>query len=169
MRCPRRVWIADRGVRPAALAIGAARAELAHQPRDALTGETQPLLKHELLVNPQRAVDALGVRVHEPDPLAELRVDDRPLAGRPAPPGVEAAPRDADRPSQQRDGNLCGLFDDEPEPAHGRSLSLMKKAAARLRISRSCRRILFSRSSSRSLARSSELSRSALLPRSALS
>ncbi len=45
--------------------------------------------------------------------------------------------RDTDDPAQQGDGELCGLSLDEPEPRHGRSVSLAKKAAARFRTSRS--------------------------------
>ena len=44
---------------------------------------------------------------------------------------------DPDGLAQQGDGELCGLSLDEPEPRHGRSVSLAKKAAARFRISRS--------------------------------
>lgn len=66
------------------------------------------------------------------EPVGELA-----LARRPPLPGVEALAGDTDDTAQQGEGELCGLGLDEPEPRHGRSVSLAKKAAARFRISRS--------------------------------
>ena len=91
----------------------------------------------ELGVDPGRPVDLLGLEMDLPDPLAELAVGELPCARRPLLPGVVALTGDADRLAQQGDGELCGLRLDEPEPRHGLSVSLAKKAAARFKISRS--------------------------------
>lgn len=88
-------------------------------------------------MDPWRTVDLFRIGVDLLDPLAELAVGELTLARRPPLPGVEALATDTDHPAQQGDGKLCGLSLDEPEPRHGRSVSLAKKAAARFRISRS--------------------------------
>jgi len=113
------------------------------------------MLEPQLGVDPRRAVDPFRLAVHLTDPLAQLAIGKLAPARMTPLPGIEPLTRDSDDPAQQGDGELCGLLGDEPEPAHGRSLSLMKKTAARFRISRSCRSTLFLRSSSRKRARSS--------------
>ena len=76
-----------------------------------------------------------------------LRVGDRPRATAAAASRRSSPARvTPTHAAQQGDRELCGLRLDEPEPRHGRSVSLAKKAAARFRISRSCRSTLFSRS-----------------------
>ena len=129
--------IADRRLEAAAASVGAADAELPHQPSDALLADLDAIAEAQLGVDPRCTVDLLGLAVDLPDPLAELAVGELPGARRTALPGVEALTRDTDDPAQQGDRELCGLSLDEPEPGHGRSVSLAKKAAARFRISRS--------------------------------
>ena len=46
-------------LRPAALAVGAADAELAHQPGDALLADLDPVSELQLRVDPRRTVDLL--------------------------------------------------------------------------------------------------------------
>ena len=118
-------------------AIGTTNAELLHQPCDAFLADRDPIAERELGVDPRRTVDLFRLDVDLTDPLGQLAVGELSRARRPALPGVVALTRDADDPAQQGDGELCGLSLDEPEPRHGRSVSLAKKAAARFRISRS--------------------------------
>ncbi len=129
--------VADRRPRPALLAVGTAQAELAHQPGDALLADRDPIGQSQLGVDPGRTVDLLRPAVDLADPLAEAAVGELARARRTPLPGVEPLTSDTDHPAQQGDGELCGLSLDEPEPGHGRSVSLAKKAAARFRISRS--------------------------------
>jgi len=129
--------IADGRARPAPLAVGTTQAELAHQPCDPLLADRDAVAELELRVDPRRTVDLLGLGVDLPDPLGQLAVGELTRARRSPLPGVEALTSDTDDPAQQGDGELCGLSLDEPEPGHGRSVSLAKKAAARFRISRS--------------------------------
>src|SRR5712691_1144029 len=129
--------VTDGRTRTSAFAVRSSQTELAHQPSDALLADPDAVLEPQLGVDPRRPVDPLRLRVHLADPLPQLGIDQGTLARRPALPGVEALTADTNDPAQQGDGELCGLLGDEPEPAHGRSLSLMKKAAARFRISRS--------------------------------
>jgi hypothetical protein len=68
-----------------------------------------------------------------------------PVTGRPIFPGVEPARADPEHLAHAADGELCLLRVDEQE-LH-RLPSLTKKAVARLRMSRSCRRTSFSRRS----------------------
>ena len=152
--------IANRRPGPAPLTISAADPQLAHQPGDALLADLDPVCELELRVDPGRTVDLLRLGVDLPDPLGQLTVGELACARRPPLPRVEALTGNADGTAQQGDGELCGLSLDEPEPRHGRSVSLAKKAAARFRISRSWRNTRFSRSSSRNRARSSVLSTS---------
>ncbi len=143
--------------------------ELPHQPRDPLLADLDPVDELQLRVDPGRAVDPLRLEMDLTDPLGQPAVGELTGARRPALPGVVALTRHTDDPAQQGDGELCGLLLDEPEPGHGRSVSLAKKAAPRFRISRYCRSTLFSRSSSRSRCRSSLESTSSRSPRSAAS
>ena len=122
---------------PAAAPVGAADAELTHQPGHALLADRDPVDELQLRVDPRCAIDLFRLEVDLPDPLAELAVGELTCARRPAFPGVVALTCHTDDPAQQGDGELCGLSLDEPEPRHGRSVSLAKKAAARFRISRS--------------------------------
>jgi hypothetical protein len=129
--------VADRRLEAAAAAVGATDPELPHQPGDPLLADPDPVDELQLGVDPGCPVDLLGPEMDLTDPLAELAVGELACARRPALPGVVALTRHADDPAQQGDGELCSLLLDEPEPGHGRSVSLAKKAAARFRISRS--------------------------------
>src|SRR5439155_10094869 len=129
--------IADRRARTATAAVGATDPELPHQPRDPLLADPDAVTERELRMDPGRAVDLLRLGVDRADPLAELAVGELTRARRPTLPSVEALTGHTDHPAQQGDGELCGLSLDEPEPRHGRSVSLAKKAAARFKISRS--------------------------------
>ncbi len=122
---------------PAATAVGATDAELAHQPSDPLLADPDAVAELQLRVDPRRAVDLFRLDVDLADPLGELAVGELTLARRTPLPRVVALTRHTDHAAQQGDGELCGLSLDEPEPRHGRSVSLAKKAAARFRISRS--------------------------------
>jgi hypothetical protein len=122
---------------PGAAAVGTADAELPHQSGDSLLADRDPVAEPQLGIDPRCAVDLFRLGVDLTNPRTELAVGELSLAGRPALPGVVALARHTDRPAQQGDGELCGLSLDEPEPRHGRSVSLAKKAAARFRISRS--------------------------------
>ena len=85
-----------------------------------------------------------------------LRAMARAIAGRPAPPVIEARPRDAEQAAGHGDRSAGLLRRDEPVDAHRVSVSVAKKAAARLSRSRSIRSRWFSRSSSASRTRSSD-------------
>ncbi len=114
----------------------------------------------QLRVDAWRAVDPRTRRRRSGGSARRAAHPRRRAAGLAPPPGVEALAGHPDRLAEQGDRELCGLLGDEPKPCHGRSLSLAKKAAARFRISRSCRSTRFSRSSSRNRARSSVVSTS---------
>jgi len=129
--------VADRRPRPTPPAVSATDPELAHQSGDTLLTNPDPVTEPKLGEDPRGTVDLLRLAEDLLDPLGQVTVGELTRAGRPAPPGVEALTGDPNDAAQQGDGELCGLSLDEPEPRHGRSVSLAKKAAARFRISRS--------------------------------
>lgn len=141
----------------------------AHQTRHALLADANPVGNPQLGVNSWRPADAEGGIVDLGDPGHKSCIGNRARTWATIPPDAVAGARDAHRSAQQGDGKLCGLFVDEPEPHGVRSLSLAKNTAARRRSSRSWRRSLFSRSSSRRRGRSSLDRTSPRSPRSASS
>ncbi len=110
-------------------------------------------------VHARDAVGGARARVNLADGLEQLCVLERSLAGHPTFGSIEAGPRDAEHPTQGYD-RVVGLLRAD-EAMHGcyvRPVSVAKKAAAFLRLSRSSRSYRSSRSSSARRARSSVFS-----------
>src|SRR5438094_4739581 len=118
----------DRRARPAATAVGAADAELAHQQCDTLLADPDAVDELQLRVDPRRTVDLFALEIDLADPFGEHAVGELARARRTPLPRVVALACHTDEPAQQRDRQLCGLRFDEPEPRHGRPVSLAKKA-----------------------------------------
>jgi len=137
VRCGAALRVSHGRAHSAATAVGAADPELTHQASDALLSDTDAVAELQLRVDPRRTIDLVGLGVDLADPLAQHAIGELARARRTPLPGVVALTRHTDDPAQQGDGELCGLSLDEPEPRHGRSVSLAKKTAARFRISRS--------------------------------
>jgi len=129
--------ITDRGAWPAPSAVGTSDPELAHQPGNPFLADPDPVCELQLRVDPRSTIDLVGLEVDLPDPLGQHAVGELTCARLAPAPGIEALAGHTDHAAQQGDGELCGLSLDEPEPGHGRSVSLAKKAAARFKISRS--------------------------------
>jgi hypothetical protein len=114
----------------------ARQAGLTHQPRDPLATHTDAAVA-QLGMHPRPAVGGLAFGVDPADLLDQLDVARGARRERAVLPGVVASATDAQHAAQQGDGMLCSLRVDQPEAHHRRSVSLAKKAAAALRISRS--------------------------------
>ena len=124
-------------VRPRLRRDQAGDAGLAHEPLDALAADPDAVGHAQLGVDARRSVDAPVRAVDLADALGQPRVLARAGRRRPALPGVKARAADAEHAAHRLDRVLGLLRRDEPEDHRRVSLSLAKKAAAFLRISRS--------------------------------
>src|SRR5215204_4792678 len=109
-------------------------------------------------MDPGRPIDLSIGAVDLADALGQPRVLERPRRSRPALPGVKARAADAQHAAHRLDRVLGLLRRDEPEDHRRLSLSLAKKAAAFLRISRSSVSVRTSRRNRRNSSRSSQVS-----------
>ncbi len=118
---------------------------LAEEPGHPLAGTDYPGMV-EFGPDPWRAGGAPTLRVDLPDPPAEPLVCTCPGGGRAAPPGIGPAPRDPEQAAKHGHRKVRLLrFDEREHRYRVTSLSLAKKAAAFLRISRSWRSVRTSR------------------------
>src|SRR4051794_3622233 len=142
-------------------AVGRARAAAPARGRQAASAHAP---RHPPAADPDPALAQLGVEagaaVGPParledrgDRRGEAGILARAAAGAPAPPGVEAARRDAPQPAPPAPRESRTLGGDDAV-AHVGTASRAKQAAARLRISFSCSSRLFSRFSRASSAAS---------------
>ena len=129
---------------------------LPHQSPYSLSRDPDLVRHAQLGVDAPGAVDAAGAAVDLADALGQERIVKRSLGGRTPLPGVKCLPTHAEHPAHQRDRVVGLLRGDEPVGiGHRPSLSRAKKAAAFFRISRSWRRVRFSRRRRPSSSRSS--------------
>src|SRR5829696_2964535 len=108
-----------------------------HQPLHALAPDPDAVGHPQLGVDPGRSVDLAVGAVDLADALGQPLLLECPGRPRPALPRVKARTRDAENAAHRLDRVLGLLRRDEPEDHRRVSLSLAKKAAAFLRISRS--------------------------------
>jgi site-specific DNA recombinase len=121
----------------------------------------------QLRVDPRSAIGPTAARVNLTNARRQRSVGYRTRGGRTFPPGVVAAARHAERPTQERDWEVGLLRLDEAKHRYrSGSLSLAKKAAAFFRRSRSIRSPRFSVRSRRSSSRSAVVSPSLRRPAS---
>src|SRR4051794_24038683 len=155
--CRGGVAIADRGP-GSAPAVDALETGRGHQPRDPLAAAARALVG-ELGMDPGHAVRPPAAEVDPADVVGQGGIGPGSLRGRSRRPGPEAARGDTEHAAHGRHWVGGPLSLDEPVHDHRvSSVSVAKKTAAFFRISRSIRRVRFSRLSLVSSARSSVLS-----------
>ena len=116
--------------------VQAADAGLAHEPGHPLLVHDQAQAQRELGVHPRRAVAATRIGVDLLDVFEEQFVVLVSGRGRTVVPFIESRPGNVEQPAGHHDiDTVVGEFSDQPERYFGRTFSLAKYAAARLRIS----------------------------------
>jgi len=127
----------------------------AHQPRDALAPDVDPVGR-QFGVHARGAVDPARLAVDDLDLGAQLEVRLGPRGERSLPPGVVPAGGDAQRPARGGDAVHRLMRAHELESLDGiELLSRANQAAAFFKMARSSRSVRFSRRSRRSSSRSS--------------
>ena len=139
-----------------------------HQPLHPLAPDADAVLDPQLGVDPRAAVHATVLSMNRLDLLDQERVRERPIRRRTGGPLVVARTADLQQLACHADRNrMLGLLRlDDPVGSHRVSVSLAKKAAARLSRSRSCSTRLTLRRSSCSSWRSASVSPSSRSRRS---
>lgn len=140
---------------PGPATVNALQTQLLHEPLDTFPAAANTVREAQLRVDPRAAVRAPGPLVRLADQVAEPLVLHGALGRFSRAPGVVAAPGDLQDATQPGDRVAGLLAVNEPEGYFRVLVSSAKKTAAFFRISRSSRKILFSRRRRRSSLRSS--------------